>query len=175
MDVFVFYSKSKHALPGKGANEELVANDPYATLSKMLHWRRVLSMFFACDFYLDGILFSSAEHAFHYSKLKCVGQHDKAEWFYKEGATCSALEAKVKGGKNKRCALYIMTPTERQLWDEQRSAKLLDILRAKFEQSPMAKQVLLATRNAKLRHFVGRGGGIVDQPELEQIRAELLT
>ena len=42
-DMFLFYSKSKDAIPGYGKNETVSDPTEYTDLSKMKNWRRTLS------------------------------------------------------------------------------------------------------------------------------------
>lgn len=164
-DRLVYYSKSRDAKPGQGANERLgetSSGHAYDELSTIRGWRKVLSQFHDEVFDYDGHSFSSAEHAWHYVKLKTIGQPQKARLFARESgsdvAMGSANEAKRAGGKR---GLHAMSPPEVATWELRKREAVEDMLYAKFSSSALARRVLLATGDAELLHYE-RGPKLVD-------------
>lgn len=166
MDRFVYYSKSAAgAMPGKGANEQLASTTPsdrYAKLASMPGWRKVLSQFHVEEFEFDGCTFRTAEHAWHYTKLKTIGQSDKADEFTtdkgRDIGMRSPAYAKRAGGKR---GIHAMSKEEILTWDALKREKIDDMLYAKFSSCALAREVLEATGNAEVLHYE-RGPKFVD-------------
>ena len=78
--IFMFYSQSKDIAPGKGVREHIdgIHIDTFRELQKIPNWRQKLSNFYIekttatnqiVPIVIDGLVFSSVEHYFHYSKF----------------------------------------------------------------------------------------------------------
>ena len=173
-DRLVYYSKSKDAKPGQGANERLGATTPgdaYEELGAIRGWRKVLSQFHPEVFEYDGHSFTTAEHAWHYVKLKMIGHPNKARLFARESGSAlamgSALDAKRAGGKR---GVHSMSADEVARWELEKRRAVEDMLYAKFSSSALARRVLLATGDAELLHYE-RGPKLVDL--LSAVRARV--
>lgn len=179
-DVFVYGSKSAHVAPGLGKNEALTSSaELYAPLSAIRNWRRVLSQFHQEEFVYDGHTFATAEHAWHYAKLQAVDQAALAQEFAIESNSPLSREspqkAKSAGGKN---GIYRMSKSEIARWEAVLTERIADVLYAKFSQSPVARKVLIATRDATLFHLlsrVARGRNLQPVPWLEKVRARIVA
>ena len=133
--------------------------------------RKVLSQFHDEVFSYDGHSFQSAEHAWHYIKLKTVNQVEKALTFTMESesmvAMGTALHAKRAGGRR---GVHSMTHEEIVVWEQSKRDKVEEMLYAKFSSSELARTVLLATGDAELLHYE-RGPKFVDL--LSRVRRRL--
>ena len=168
--VFQFYSKSADKPPGKGAGEQIPEEDKYKykELQEIPNWRKVLSNFAVAPFELDGYRWKGVEWFYHASKFKRNNPEFYLQFSLDSGSEISedAKMAKAAGGKtgkfNKkqlRPKSVVMDPdffTSKRNEVEMERAQM-----AKYSQNALAKRVLLATRNAKLVHFVRASPPIV--------------
>ena len=168
-DALFFYSKSKDALPGKGANERVATPSRYMELSKFANWRRVLSNFHVHPFKYNGYTYGSIEHAFQAVKIALVDK-DKAYQFTVDSQSELGLGNGADAQKARKLALL----NKEQIGEWARISRniMADIAKAKYAQCELACEILMATNDAELWHIVSR-----KKPErfihLENIRSEL--
>jgi predicted NAD-dependent protein-ADP-ribosyltransferase YbiA (DUF1768 family) len=181
--VFQFYSKSSNApLPGKGAGESI--NDKnktkYSELATVPEWRRKLSNFWVEPFKLDGHIWASVEHYYQASKFK-EGNPDFYLSFSLDGNPDGELAknpkmAKGAGGKTGKYEGKIVRDKKIQIDEGFFNGKHLENMKkaqmAKFSQNVALKEMLLATKDAKLQHYI-RASPPVIFTELMEVRKEL--
>ena len=201
---FIFYSKSLNAKPGKGKGESLPEDkkSAYNELSDIKDFRKVLSNFYAKEkvdgvrpplFELDGKKWASVEHYYHANKFKKNNKdyYDKfalgsgSEWEYQP---LKALGAGGKGGnvreknpETKKSKIIYKRPKEIVMDEDFFDGKNREMVmergqQAKYEQDEFCKKVLLATKDAKLSHFIPRkpkGQNLVTFYDTMRIRQKL--
>lgn len=104
---------------------------------------RFLSNYYVSDFYFEGKLFKTGEHAFHYMKVDAsrdLPENDPDSWRYQILNAETPGEAKKLG---RRCPM-------RPDWDEKKLEIVKSIVLAKFLQNPKLAEKLIATGNAYL-------------------------
>ena len=163
--VFQFYSKSSDKpLPGKGAGEQINQSNQsnFTDLAKMVGWRKVLSNFHMAPFKLDDRTWNSVEHYYHANKFK-KGNPEFYEQFTVESGSDiskSAAFAKSAGGKTGKYKAAGWKRDKKIIMDDdffkggKNQRVMEDGQRAKYLQNEHAKNVLLATKDAKLQHHV---------------------
>ena len=162
--VFQFYSKSSDAAPGKGSGEKISSDkiNDFKELSQFDNWRKTLSNFAIGTFECDGKEWLSVEHFYQASKFKNT---NKLNGFYDTFSLDSQSElskspsmAKCAGGKSGKCKGKQVRPKEvvmdMDFMGDRRSETMEKAMYAKFTHNPEFKKVLLATKDAKLVHFV---------------------
>ena len=168
---FQFYADSSKAKPpGKGANEKIPERvnptQEFSSLASVEDWRKKLDNDWAQPFTVDNHRWNSVEHYYQGSKYK-RGAHD----FYLSFSLDSGTElsknvdmarsvgengkfegVKIRPKEVKKDAGFLETGTGDQ---ESRGDKEMFAAKlAKFTQNADLKQMLLATKRAKLMHFV---------------------
>jgi len=181
--VFQFYSKSSDKpLPGKGAGEKInIARiKEFAELGSMVGWRKVLSNFYMAPFKLDNRTWNSVEHYYHANKFK-KSHPEFYQLFTVESDSDISKDpafAKAAGGKTgKYKKMNYKRPKDividEDFFSSGRAQQVMEAgQRAKYTQNDIAKQVLLATKNAKLQHHV-RGSPPIIFYDTMKIREEL--
>ena len=193
--VFQFYSKSADKKPGKNKPSEKMEpgrEKDFIELSEIKDWRKVLSNFYVGKFELDGYEWSSVEHYYHANKFKKNNfrfyeayslmykpQQDDPEWFQRipKNLNMDPAVAKALGGKTGKYKKVQIRPKDLKADDDffdgdNHKNVLLLGQRAKYNQVPIAKKVLLATKDAKLQHF-SRGCAPIVFYDTMQIREEM--
>ena len=191
--VFQFYSKSKDVKPGRGSGEQIKEgeDDKYSELVKIPDWRKVMSNFFLAPFSLDDHRWNTVEHYYHANKFKKNHPDFYLEFTLdsKSAFSKDPVLAKAAGGKsgfytstkkdkkgNKKRKKVILRPknikADEEFWPK-KDEIMESALKAKFTQNELAKQVLKATHNAKLVHYLGRGSGTQVWTHLMRIRKDI--
>jgi len=185
--LFVFYSKSRDVMPGKGGNNHKDASkkwsekvsDPtkFDGLSRIKDWRKVLSNMWGglpqneekSLFSLDGYEWASVEHWFHANKFKWrVEESDEYKEFYEKFTFNSGSEickdaklALTAGGRSGKVMGKKYRPKSVVLdpnWEDKKERIMINGQKAKYEQDELSKKVLMATKDAKLVHLMLRRG-----------------
>jgi predicted NAD-dependent protein-ADP-ribosyltransferase YbiA (DUF1768 family) len=179
---FMFHEKSENAAkPGKGSGETISQSklNDYVDLAKNKEWRRKLDdMWSSIVMEIDGKRWASVEHYMQYAKYK-KGFPDFAMQFSIDANSEFSTDpviAKYAGSDTGKYKNKILRPKNVKQdpdyilgrYDEER----MKALRAKFTQNEDMKQILLATKRAKLLHFSRREAPKVDTL-LMSVRKEL--
>jgi len=161
--VFQFYSKSRDKAPGKGAGETVKIENimKFSELDGIPNWRRGLSNFSIHPFELDGHQWQSVEHYYHANKFKRGFPDFYLQFSLDSGSELSVdpAMAKAAGGKTgkykgKQFRPKTVVIDEGFFSDGNNERVLLEGQYAKYSQNETAKSLLLATKDAKLQHFV---------------------
>ena len=162
--VFQFYSRSSDAAPGKGSGEKISNNkiSEFKELAQIDNWRKMLSNFAIARFECDGKEWLTVEHFYQGSKFKNTNSENG---FYDQFSLDSQSEisknpgmAKCAGGKTGKCKGKQVRPKnvvmDVDFMGDRRDETMEKAMYCKFTQNPEFKTMLLATKNAKLVHFV---------------------
>lgn len=170
--VFMFYSKSADKKPGRGNGESISAEKilEFNELAKMKNWRKTLSNFYMKPkrdgdvqvlFELDGLKWASVEHYYHANKFKKNNPDYYRLFSIDSGSQImdDPKKALGAGGKTGKVAGKKFRPKEvvmdEDFFDNKNNERIMEKgQQAKYEQNEMAKAVLLATKDAKLLHYV---------------------
>jgi hypothetical protein len=187
--IFRFYSKSTDKpLPGHGAGETIgVEGDvAYEELAKIPQWRKKLSNFWSAEFTLDGHRWLSVEHYYQGSKFKKNNKEFYIQFSLDSPDSSIAKDAglaKSAGGKTGKYKGELVRPKNVKIDPDffmilsgskytRGEIDMEDAMRAKFTQHPELKQLLLATKNAKLEHIT-RGKPAIVFNDLMRVRRDL--
>jgi predicted NAD-dependent protein-ADP-ribosyltransferase YbiA (DUF1768 family) len=184
--VFQFYAKSNpNALPGTGAGEKIPETEKihFHKLTSFDNWRRKLSNFWNEPFMLDGHTWQSVEHYYQGSKFK----NNNREFYLKfsldsrSELSSDPVLAKAAGSKSGKLSqnTTIIRPSritiDPDFFNHGRSEREMEnAMFAKFSQNQNLKDMLLATRNAKLVHYQ-RGARPEVYQHLMRVRHKLRT
>lgn len=188
--VLQFYALSnKTSAPGKGAGEkcpERMLSQEFADLISVVDWRKKLDNEWAQPFTVDNHRWNSVEHYFQASKFKRGAQEFYLSFSLDSGTELSknVEMAKAAGDKRGKYEGTLIRPKEVKpdagFFDdsngttEPRSNKeMYSAQLAKFVQNDDLKRLLLATKRAKLMHFV-RGSAPVLDENLISIRDKIV-
>jgi predicted NAD-dependent protein-ADP-ribosyltransferase YbiA (DUF1768 family) len=173
-------------LPGKGAGEVLSASEvgTYKELAHIPDWRRKLSNFWPTPFTLDGHKWQSVEHYYQGSKYKRGNPEFYLQFSLDSGSALSKDPAMAKGagGKSGKYLKERIRPLDKYGKNmtvdadffSKRSSKEMEAAQyAKFTQNADLKELLLATKKAKLQHF-SRGSPPIVFYDLMRVRQRLL-
>ena len=180
--VFMFHAKSeKTAKPGRGSGEKvpMAKRDEFIALGRIPDWRRKLDDSWELSpFSLDGHRWASVEHYYQASKFK-KGFPD----FYLQFSLDSETEiskdialAKLAGSKSGKEKGKVLRPSnitiDPEFYPERNLKEREFAVQTKFAQNEDLKQLLKATKTAKLIHFVRGSEPTVDMT-LMKIRNQL--
>ena len=185
--VFQFYAKSNpNALPGAGPGEKIPEHDKihFQKLATFDNWRRKLSNFWSEPFMLDNHTWQSVEHYYQGSKFKNNNREFYLKFSLDSRSELSsdpvlAKAAGSKSGKLTGSSSSILRPSritiDPDFFNHGRSEREMEnAIYAKFSQNKNLKDILLATRNAKLVQYV-RGGHPIVFHHLIRVRHKLRT
>lgn len=179
--VFQFYSGSMDKpLPGSGAGETMGPEGvkEYDDLKKITSWRKMLSNTYPAVFILDGHKWLSVEHYYQGSKFKRQNKDYYLQFSLDSKSELSQNQAMAEGAgsKNGKYQGKVIRAKEINIDDDFFSGRdkkeMEDAMFAKFSQNDDLKKILLATKRAKLTHFV-RGSPPVVFNELMRVRQRL--
>jgi predicted NAD-dependent protein-ADP-ribosyltransferase YbiA (DUF1768 family) len=162
--VFQFYAKSNpNSLPGTGAGEKIPETEKihFHKLATFDNWRRKLSNFWNEPFMLDNHTWQSVEHYYQGSKFKNNNREFYLKFSLDSRSEISAgpVLAKAAGSKSgKLNHSTVIRPSritiDPDFFNHGRSEREMEnAMFAKFSQNKNLKDLLLATRNAKLVHY----------------------
>jgi predicted NAD-dependent protein-ADP-ribosyltransferase YbiA (DUF1768 family) len=189
--VFMFHQHSElSAKPGKGSGEKIPVDKipQFTDLAKTKEWRRMLDDTWpGVVLSVDNLKWMSAEHYIQAAKYKggfpdfyrsfsieSESDISKDVEYAKAAGESGKLKKKGENGaKAKDIVLRAKNIHPDENYDAVEVRKIA--INAKFSQNEDVKQVLLATRKAKLVHFSrGLAGNTVDIPLME-LRRKLAT
>ena len=178
--VFQFYLGSMDKpLPGSGSGESMGPEGlkEYDDLKKITSWRKMLSNSWPAVFILDGHKWLSVEHYYQGSKFKRQNKDYYLLFSLDSNSELSQNQAMAEGaGGNGKYQGKVIRPKEIKVDDDFFSGRdkkeMEDAMFAKFSQNEDLKKILLATKKAKLTHFV-RGNPPVVFNELMRVRQRL--
>jgi len=179
--VFFFYSLLARKPPRKGKgktiSEKIRDEDipKYKDLGKIKDWRRVLSNMYVKPkvndkvstlFELDGLKWASVEHYYHANKFKKNNPDYYRLFSIDSGSEIMAdpLKALGAGGKTGKIKGKKFRPSNVVMDEDFFDGKNREIImesgqKAKYEQDDLSRRVLLATKEAKLVHYISSRGG----------------
>jgi predicted NAD-dependent protein-ADP-ribosyltransferase YbiA (DUF1768 family) len=174
---FMFYDKSSDTKPpGTGSGEKIKNQDLFNFLDLQIvkDWRRMLDDEYASPFILDGKRWMTVEHYYQACKFKKRFSNFYATFSLdsKSEISDNVKKAKGAGGKTGKFEKHLLRPDnitiDPDFYGGRDQVERGNALKAKFEQHPNLKKVLLDTKKAKLLHFV-RGS----EPEVDTLLMEL--
>lgn len=180
--IFMFYSKSANKKPGKGKGETIPDDRliEFNELAKMKDWRKVLSNFYMKPkrdgeveplFELDGLKWASVEHYYHANKFK--KNHPDYYRLFSIDSGSQIMDDPKKalgaGGKTGKVSGKKFRPKDvvmdADFFDDNNNEAIMEKGQmAKYQQDDISRQVLLATKDAKLVHYTSSRKSKADRP-----------
>lgn len=121
--------------------------------------RQQLSNFSSHGLELDGLIFATAEHAFHSLKCNFWGKKDKAIQFSIKGEYGQDEPRLLKKYTGKGAKGVQVSPEQLEEWDKESTNVLIRVVSAKFKQNSELMNLLRnKTKNARLVHLAKRRG-----------------
>jgi len=184
-----FYSKSvDKPLPGKGVGEILGPEgaEAYIELARIPQWRKKLTNSWPAAFKLDNHKWLTVEHYYQAAKFKRKNKEFYLQFSLDSADSSIAKDAdlaKAAGGKSGKFKGEVVRPKnvilDADFYQKMQGAKfsrgeieMEAAMRAKFSQNADLKQLLLATKKAKLEH-IRRGAPAEVYNDLMRVRREL--
>ncbi len=184
-----FYSKSvDKPLPGKGVGEILGPEgaEAYLELARIPQWRKKLTNSWPAAFKLDNHKWLTVEHYYQAAKFKRKNKEFYLQFSLDSADSSIAKDAdlaKAAGGKSGKFKGEVVRPKnvvlDADFYQKMQGAKfsrgeieMEAAMRAKFSQNADLKQLLLATKKAKLEH-IRRGAPAEVYNDLMRVRREL--
>ena len=179
--IFQFYAKSNDKpKPGSGVGEQMGPEGvmAYTELAAIPKWRRKLSNFWEQEFNLDGKRWLSVEHYYQGSKFKKGNPQFYAEFSLDSGSALSKSPelAKAAGSKSGKYKKELVRPVgvklDQDFFSGRNKIDMEAAMHAKFTQHSELRQLLKATKQAKLQRFT-RGSPPIVFDDLMRVRKEL--
>jgi predicted NAD-dependent protein-ADP-ribosyltransferase YbiA (DUF1768 family) len=187
--VFRFYGNSlDKPRPGHGAGETLGSDDDktYEDLARIPQWRKKLANSWPAEFKIDNHTWLSVEHYYQAAKFKRNNKDFYIQFSLDSPDSSIAKNtdlAKAAGGKSGKFKGEVVRPKnvviDSDFYQKPAGVKfsrgeieMETAMRAKFTQHPDLKQLLLATKKAKLEHIT-RGKPAIVFNDLMRVRREL--
>jgi hypothetical protein len=182
--VFAFYDKSnKNTLPGKGPGEKIQPDrmKEFTELARIPDWRKKLATTWVDipnPITIDNHKWASVQHYYQASKYRLRNPQFYLSFSLDSGTDLSKDVdiAKGAGGKTGKYKDELIRPVQVEIdpdfFDKRHKDELLTAQIAKFTLNNNYKNLLLATKNAKLMQYKKRAPAVIDD-DLMVVRHKL--